>query len=548
MAASNQKKPTRKNNFLLQGGILAAASILVRVIGLIYRIPLTRIVGDEGMGYYSNAYEIYNIALLISSYSLPLAISKLVAARESKRQHRNSYRLFLCAMCVALAVGGLAAIIVFFGADFFAELLSKSPNSAIPLKILAPTIFVFSIMGVLRGFFQGKKTMIPTSISQVVEQIVNAVVSVWAAYELMRMHSISDKISAYGAAGGTAGTLVGALAGLVFLVFIFSIFSPILKKQVRRDKSGVHESYVTLLKLIAVTTIPMILSQTVYQVSGIVDMTVFGHLMEGKGLSEAARNELTGIYNNKYRQLTNLPVGIATAMGAAIMPALTASFTRENYNDVRYKTEISIKLNMIIAIPSAVGMTLLAGPILQLLYADTNPVSINMLRLGSVAIIFFALSTITNGILQGINRLNTPVIHAAIALAIHVALLIVMIQFMNLGAYALVIGNITFAFTICILNGIAVARYLNYRQEWLHTFIIPAICSLIMGVFTFGSYKVSYLILHRNSVSTFLSLVVSVAVYFAAMILLRGVDEEELHSLPMGGRIVRLAKRLRLMR
>ena len=168
MAASGRKRPSKRNNFLLQGGILAAASILVRLIGLIYRIPLTRIVGDEGMGYYSNAYEIYNLALLISSYSLPLAISKLVAARESRRQYKNSYRLFLCALIIALIVGGIAALIVFAGAGFFAEVFCSSPNSAIPLKVLAPTIFVFAIMGVLRGFFQGRKTMIPTSVTPVI--------------------------------------------------------------------------------------------------------------------------------------------------------------------------------------------------------------------------------------------------------------------------------------------------------------------------------------------------------------------------------------------
>lgn len=547
MAASGRKRPSKRNNFLLQGGILAAASILVRLIGLIYRIPLTRIVGDEGMGYYSNAYEIYNLALLISSYSLPLAISKLVAARESRRQYKNSYRLFLCALIIALIVGGIAALIVFAGAGFFAEVFCSSPNSAIPLKVLAPTIFVFAIMGVLRGFFQGKKTMIPTSVSQVIEQIVHGVVSVWAAYELMRVHSLSEQISAYGAAGGTAGTLVGAIAGLGFLVFVFSIYSPILKRQVAKDRSGVRESYAALIKMIALTTIPLILSQTVYQISGVVDLSIFGHLMEGKGFPEAVRSEMTGIYNNKYRQLTNLPVGIATAMGAAVMPALTAAFTREHYNEVRHKAAVSIKLNMIIAIPSAVGMAILAGPILQLLYADTNPMSVNMLRFGSAAIIFFALSTITNNILQGINRMNIPVIHAGIALVIHIVLLIVMIQFLNLGAYALVIGNVTFALTICILNGLAVARYLSYRQEWLRTFIIPGICSVIMGVFTFGSYRVCQYLLNRNVLSTLFSVAVSVFVYFAALILMRGISESELLGFPMGGKVVGLCKKFHLM-
>ena len=147
----------KKNSFYVQGSILAAASILTRVMGIAFRIPLTRIIGDEGIGAYSNAYEIYNLALLLSTYSIPIAVSKLVSARESKKEYINSYRVFQTAMGFAAVMGALAALVTFFGAEFFSMLLFKSASSAIPLKYLAPTIFIFAIMGVLRGYFQGKQ-------------------------------------------------------------------------------------------------------------------------------------------------------------------------------------------------------------------------------------------------------------------------------------------------------------------------------------------------------------------------------------------------------
>jgi len=227
----------KSNHFLVQGTILAVASLIVRIIGLLYRIPMTRIIGDEGMGAYNYSFEIYNIALILSSYSLPIAVSKLVATRGIKREYKNSYRVFLCAMLFAASVGLVATLILFFGADFFSKLINNDANVALPLRVLAPTIFVFSVMGVLRGFYQGKNTMLPTAISQVLEQIVNAIVSVAAAYYLTKNFYLSSNAAAYGAAGGTLGTFTGAFIALLFLLFIFLLYKPVLKKQMKKDLS-----------------------------------------------------------------------------------------------------------------------------------------------------------------------------------------------------------------------------------------------------------------------------------------------------------------------
>jgi len=247
----------KNNHFLIQGSILAAASILVRIIGLIYRIPMNRIIGLEGVGYYGKAFEVYNIALILSSYSLPIAVSRLVSARRVQKQHKNSYRIFLCAMGFAISVGLIASIVIFIGADFLAVAFFKTPNVALPLRILAPTIFVFSIMGVLRGFYQGKSTMIPTAVSQVLEQLVNAVVSIAASYILVSNFSANSNVSAYGAAGGTLGTFVGAVIGLLFLLFVFAVYKPVLNKQMRHDQTADIESYGSIVKLLAITIAPI---------------------------------------------------------------------------------------------------------------------------------------------------------------------------------------------------------------------------------------------------------------------------------------------------
>ena len=177
---------TKKNesNFLVQGSILAVASIISRVIGLIYRIPLKAIIGDIGNDYYGTAMEIYSILLLISSYSLPLAVSKLVSTRMAKGQRKNAYRIFKGAIVFALISGTLAGLVVYFGAGAITAYVVKTPLSVFALKVLAPTLCVVAVLGVIRGFFQGMGTMMPSAVSQLIEQVVNAVVSVWTAYML----------------------------------------------------------------------------------------------------------------------------------------------------------------------------------------------------------------------------------------------------------------------------------------------------------------------------------------------------------------------------
>ena len=537
----------RSNNFLVQGGILAIASIISRIIGLIYRVPLNNIIGDEGMGYYSNAYYIYNLGLIISSYSLPLAVSKLVAARTIKKEYKNSYRMFLCALSFAVISGLLISLIIFFGADFLATVMYKSPRSAIPLRVLAPTIFVFAIMGVLRGFYQGKNTMVPTSISQLIEQIVNALVSVYAAYYLMNKNNLSEDIAAYGAAGGTLGTFAGTLIALLFLAFVFSLYKPTLDKQLRRDEDRNKETMKELYPALIVTIIPVILGQTVYQLSSIIDGSIFGHVMAAKGFDEESKGVLWGIYTGKYNLLINVPVSIASAMAVAIIPSIVASKTNGMIHDVKQKVHSAVKLNMLIAIPSAVGLAVLASPILQLLFRDNRDLPANLIRYGSVAVIFFALSTITNAVLQGINQMRLPVIHSAISLGIHIVLVFLLLKFTNLDTYVLIIGNVTFALLVCVLNWLAVAKHLNYKQEIMKTFLMPGGCAAVMGIFTFLSYKGTYLLVKMNSVSTLVSLIVSVIIYGFLLVITKTITKEELYRIPMGGKIVSLLEWIHLI-
>ena len=553
MSTGNHKK---KSNYIVQGGILAAASILVRIIGMVYRIPVTRILGPVGNSYYSAAYEVYSMVLLISSFSLPLAVSKLVSARMAAGQAKAAYKIFKCTLLFALVSGGIGALLIFFGAGFFSDVLVNTPESKLALQVLAPTILVVAIMGCLRGYFQGLGTMVPTAVSQIVEQVVNAAVSIGAAWVLFHYGQKLDTLLgtetaayAYGAAGSTLGTGLGALSGLILLVLLILAYRRFMKRKMASDRSRSEESTAGIYYMLFLTIMPVILSTAVYNLSGIIDQGIFKHLMVFKNYESMKIDELWGIYSGEYKLLTNVPIAVASAMASSTIPVLTRARVAKDRREMRKKTENAIRFVMVICIPCAVGLSVLAGPILQLLFGakDHLRLSALLLQTGSISVVLYGMSTLTNGILQGMDKMRLPVIHAAISLALHVVLLIFMVMVPNMNIHAVVWANIFFAFLMCVLNSRSIAKYMRYRQEVVRTFLIPAAASAIMGVAAFGVHKGMMLVLKSNAVATLAACVAAVVVYAVALLLLKGLSEEELLGFPKGRTLVSIAKKLHLM-
>ena len=310
---------------------------------------------------------------------------------------------------------------------------------------------------------------------------------------------------------------------------------------------GKHSSYRRVALGLFLTVVPIILSQTVYQLSGSVDNSMFGIIMGGKGFGEQERMELLGIYSGKYRLLTNVPVAIATSLGASMIPSIVTSKAMKKNGAVRRKIYMTIKFNMIIAIPCAVGMGVLASPILQLLFGDSRELSANLMMMGASAVVFFSLSTVTNAVLQGIDLMAKSVTHSAISLGIHVVLVYVMLDRLNWGVYGLVVGNVTFALVVCILNWVSIGRAMHYRQEVVTTFFMPLCISAVMGAVAFAVYHLIHLVSHSNALSLLAAVPAAMVFYGVGLIKTRTVRERELAEMPMGGRIQRLCEKVHLL-
>lgn len=540
----------KNDGFIMQAGILAMAGIICRIIGILYRSPLAAVIGDEGNGYYGSAFNIYTIILLISSYSIPSAISKVIAGKLALKEYRNAQRIFHCAFIYVIAVGGVASLFAFIAAGFPGLLVEE--NAANVLRIFAPTIFFSGLLGVLRGYFQAHKTMVQTSVSQILEQILNAVISILAAY-LLKQTVIDKDLTTqaiYGAMGSALGTGAGVLIALAFMWLVYGMNRKMIARRIKRDKSGNILSYSEIFRIIFFLVTPFILSTFIYNFSTSLDETIYRKILKlVKDVDVAKIATWYGIYSGKAVVISNIPIAIASAMSAAMIPSISGKFATGDIKGTRAKVHTAILTTMLIAIPAAVGIGVLAKPVVSFLFPGQTSLDMaaGLLRALSITVVFYSLSTLTNAVLQGIGRVNIPVINAAIALAVQTVVLVPCLWFTDLNLYSLAIATIVYSLLMCILNGIAVRKSLNYKQDILKIFILPAGASAVMGAAAYGTYTGLFGLTESNVVSLISAVIVGAAVY-GVLILKTGVlTEKDIRSMPKGTKLAGLLKKMHLI-
>ena len=546
-------KSKNKSDYLVQGTILVAASFVARIIGMLYRIPLTNILGTEGIGYYSTANELYNIILMISSFSIPLAVSRMVSERFQAGETRNAYQVFKCALKFSLLVGAVMSVLTFTLAGVITKYAMKTENASFALRVLAPAIFLFAVTGVFRGFFQGHNTMVPTAASQVIEQIINAIVSLVGAAVLVSYgtklgakNGNSSLGSAFGAAGGTLGTVISVAVALMFMLFVYGAYRGKLNRRIRRDATTKRESNREIYKILILTLIPVVLSTVVYNIGTVLDQGIFNQVLGTQGYTEKQYVTIWGVYSGEFRVLMNVPLSIASCLAPSVVPSLAAVIATGDTRDAAVKVRDTIRYTMILTIPCAVGMAALASPIMQLIFGDNTQMAAGIMQTGSLLVVLLGLSTLTTGILQGLGKMKEPLIHSGIALVLHLILLFVLLAVFQLNIYGVLYANIFFAFIICILNALSIKKFLHYRQELLRTFIIPLISSGIMGLAAYGVYTLCRMVM-GNALSCVIAILIAMIVYAVLLLKLRGVTERELYGIPKGSFIVGVLKKCRLL-
>ena len=481
-------------------------------------------------------------------------MSKIISGKLAVQEYKNAHRIFRCALVYVAVVGGIGSLVLFFAADILA-----AGRSALVLRFFAPTIFFFGFLGVLRGYFQAHRTMVPTSISQLIEQIFNAIVSITGALVLTRMAGDEDpsKRAVYGAIGSALGTGAGVLIALIFMYIVYSYNRSVIGERIKKDTHpDVPDRQIYRLIFMIVT--PFILSTCIYNLSTSLNSTLFSRiLMHVRGMDESAIAYQYGIFQRKAMVITNLPIALASAAAAAMIPEVSTAFAKGEVKEAGETVSRVTRVILMISIPCAAGLFSLARPVMMILFPQRKSLdeAAMLLMLLAITVVFYSLSTVTNAVLQGIGKVNAPVLNALFALVLQSVVLTLLLVHTNLGDVALCIVTILYSFVMCLLNNFVMKRNLPVNNDLKKTYLLPVIASLVMGGAAFGAYQLFSLIFGQlvgseyfvNLFATLVAVLIAVFVYFLVLIKSGGASEEDIRRFPKGASIVSLLKKIRIL-
>lgn len=499
-----------------------------------------------GMGYVSLAQNAYMILLMIASFSIPQAVSKLISERIAFRDYKNAQRIFKGSMLYAVVVGGVVALICLFGARFIIP--SNQPNAVLALQMLAPTIFLSGILGVYRGYFQAFQNMMPTSISQILEQIFHAVVSILAAWLLIKYVSdgTETSVAKWGAAGTTIGTGAGVIVALLFMLLVYGVNRRGIQRRIRRDTTHQEEPYREIFRLIVMIISPIILSAFIYNVNGYINGVLFSSLMGYKGGNAEVISSMYAEYASYFMMIINIPLTLSSAAPTSMLPEVSSLYATGNLKETITRINQTVQLSMFVSVPCAVGLAVLAHPIVSLLFPLTDGTAGYLMILGSFTILLNGMSNISNAVLQGIGRPKIPMLTAAVALVVDIAAVVVLLMFTELGIYSLLVAMIIYAIVVCILNDRFMKKYLNYRNPWMEGYIKPILASIPMGLVAWGVYHGLHALIPSNVLCLAVSIPLAAVVFVIAYIFVTKTPEEQIRRFPCGGILVKIGRVLRI--
>ena len=553
VAMDNHKKKRKRRKQEGIGGngaFFACCGALAGLLSMIKRIPLTNIIGDNGNAYFSMAFDTYTFFFLFCGYAAPAVVAKMTSARCSKGQFRNTRRVWNVSMALTLGGGLLCTLLMLFLSDFLAGSIYGEPLSAVAMKILSINIVLASVLGLYRGFFQGMGTMVPTSVSRFLEEVLCLAVMLIAAGNMGEYGAKVGALlqnrnyeQAFGAAGGVLGLTIGSAVPLLFLLVVFAMFQSSFRKKERKDMGKGTESYRRIVRILVLSTLPVVLIALVTQGSVIVDQIMF------LKLSPTSRDTITqwGVFSGKYRILANMPGVVITAVCASLVPAISVSNASMNIGRLKDKAQMLILLSVLLALPAAVFFAVMADTLIPALFkVGEMELAAKLLRIGSIAIVFQALSMALSGVLQGLERERNVLINSFISFCVHVITLYVLIGKVKMDITGVVVAVIVLFALLFILNLVSIQRRLALRIDWGRMIGIPVISAGVSGVVIF---LINRLLTEKISsgVMSWICFLVGTLIYIALILALHGISERELKEIPGGEIIIFFGKAFRLM-
>ena len=563
---SSHLSPSRSTFF---GGatILAAGIAIVKIIGMLYKIPLVSVIGDAGYADFSNAYNIYSVLLTISTAGLPVALSKMVSEASTMGRRDQVHKVFRVALGAFLALGLISFFIMYFGAARLAGLMGDS-MAANSIRVLSPAVVCVGCLAAFRGYAQGHGNMVPTAASQVIEALCKLVIGLALAVYLMGLGRPEHE----GAAGAIAGVTVGTILALGYMVVSFAL-------QRRREDPCLDRSTDSaggILKTLLTIAIPITLTSSMVGIVTVIDsalvqsqlqkalLTVpdswalyedfldFGPLSaalaggaDSAAALTAAEEASRSLYGNYAGTLTiyNLPSSLMVAITASVIPAISAALARRSRKSARRIAAASLRMCAIAALPMGVGLLVLGEPIIRLLFRSLDPALAGaLLSTLGVASIFVCVMMVCNSILQAYGFINLPVVIMLLGGVVKIAVNYNLVVMPQVGIYGAPMGNVLCFGLVCVLDLIVVSRVIPGFPGLFSLFGKPVLAAAVMGGAVWGCYGLTSRLIESNTVCTLLSICVGGAVYLALIVLLRALTRDELALMPKGDKIARLLR------
>lgn len=540
-------KKENNNTLVKNATFLMVAALISKIIGMLYKSPLTTLIGRESFACFQFAQNAYFILLMIASFSIPQAVSKIMSERIAFKRYRDAQRVFKGALLYAVIAGGIAALVCIFGASILVP--DNMANARLALQMLAPTIFVSGILGVFRGYFQAYRNMLPTSISQILEQIAVATVALLASGFMVRhfANAGEDTLQRWSAAGATMGTGAGVCTAFLFMLFVYRVNHKTIAKKIKNDRVSVNESYRFIMKIILLIAAPIILSAFIYNVNGYINGVMYTSILGWKGVPNSLVKQNYAEYGF-FMTLINIPLTLASTAPTSMMPEVSAQYAIGDLEETKRKIDQATWIAMLISIPASVGLAVLAQPVTRLIFPSTEGVAGQLMVIGVITVILNSTSNISNGVLQAIGKANIPMINAAISLGVDIVFLALVLVFTNMGIYAVVLAMVVYALVMCVLNDRALKKYLGYKNPWRSAYFVPILASIPMGIVAVAVYKLVYAVIGSNFISLIPSIVLAMVVYFVGYLVVAKPKKEDLAALPGGTRLAQVAQKLKILK
>ena len=539
----------KQNSFFGGAAILAAGILIVKLIGMFYKIPLINIIGEAGAADFNNAYNIYAVLLTVSSAGLPVAVSKLVSEANALNRRNQVRRTFRLALVLFLTLGLISFLVMFFRADALAGMMNDS-KAAAGIRALAPAVVCVGCLAALRGYSQGHSNMAPTSVSQIIEALCKLVVGLGLAFWLVKQGKDPD----VAAAGAITGVTVGTVVALIYMVLDFFL------SRGREDTHGTDrpDSAGSILANILKIAVPITLSSSMVGIVTVIDSSlVQGQLQSALNLTEKASRTLYGNYSGALN-IYNLPTSLMAAITASVIPAVSAALARRDRRGAARITGSALRITALLSFPMGVGLFVLGTPIIRLLFPKLNvAVAGPLLSTLGIATPFVCMVLVCNSVLQAHGFINLPVIVMVLG-----GIVKIVNNYNLVGAIGIAgapVGNILCFGLALVLDLVVITRVIPNRPRLLPIFIKPAIASAIMGGAAWAVYGLLSRVLTAeqvneagetirvvsrmgNALGIFLAIAVAGVVYLVLVVAIRAISKDDLALMPKGDKLARLLR------